>query len=199
MSTRTNRQRARRLERRVCGICDEPAGVMRHIAGRPIPLCSTCNAGLDILAGRPGEDRGSDRTKFRILMEMGTPRRRGEWPDWATTAPENVNDLVVDDRGPWVNISGLCRYKGYPEENVEHPAELPNTFYCRRHMEIIRTSTTAAKRRRSRDLGLCEKCGEPSRLMPRARTDREELCIQAEMRNLTVAGLCSTRRCRDCS
>ena len=199
MNTRTNRQRVRRLERRVCGVCDGPAGVMRNVSGRPIPLCSTCNEGLDILARRPGEARDSERTRLRILMEMGTPRRRGEWPNWATTAPESINDLVVDDRGPWVNEGGLCRYEAYPEENVEHPAEHPHSFHCRRHMEIMRRSIPAAKRRRSRDLGVCDKCGQPSGMLPRARTNLEELCIQAEKRNMTFAGLCSTRRCGDCS
>ena len=46
-ANRAEQQRARRLAKRTCGQCGEPAAAMAPWAGQQIPICGTCQAKLD--------------------------------------------------------------------------------------------------------------------------------------------------------
>ena len=123
------------------------------------------------------------------------------WPPWATTPADDVRQLLPSDqRGPWRdnrNCTQLSPIPGVvPAE--PHPAEPPHFFYCKAHLEAIRSTHGTTRRWPARDQGLCISCGRPAERKPVTMVD-PVACVAAEHAGSTVARLMTKSYCRGCN
>ena len=115
-------------------------------------------------------------------------------PSWMTVRADEVRTLPREEWGPWAE--GVTCVRGFPGDN--HSVEEPHFFYCRHHMEVLRSQHPAPRPHKERDLGLCVKCKEP------AEPDRNIVrlptvaCVEAEKLGITVARLSTRKFCANC-
>ena len=115
------------------------------------------------------------------------------WPLWATLRAEQIPLLPVDQQGPWSYREAVCRVG----RDGPHPTQPPYCFHCQLHIKEIRAKVKQDKPWRLRDQGLCVACGQPAELLPTTMNYRVA-CMQAEIRNSTVARLSTRRHCQQC-
>ena len=117
-----------------------------------------------------------------------------DMPLWMTVRAEEVRTLPKEEWGPWAE--GVTCVRGFPGDN--HPVEEPHFFYCRHHMDVLRSQHPVPRPHKERDLGLCVKCKEP------AEPDRSIVrlptvaCVEAEKLGITVARLSTRKFCDTC-
>ena len=181
---------------------DVAAATMRPFGKQRIPLCGTCD---EVLSAVVEAERAEEATKeSRLLerratlkerLEQEVPRQGNSWPWWALVTSSQILDYAgTRDLGPWAEANGRCDVGG--EE--QHDAEAPFVFHCREHAQERQGRTTSAKPEGRRDKGICITCGAPAELNPAVRGTHRELCVRAELAQITVARLCTQRLCYDC-
>ena len=123
------------------------------------------------------------------------------WPPWATTLPDEIQRLLPPDQwGSWrrkLNCPLPNRVPGVvPGE--PHPVEPPHFYFCRAHLEAIRSNYRTIKPWPARDQGLCVTCGDPAERKP-VTMIYPVACLEAERTGTTVARIMTHSYCRGCN
>ena len=123
------------------------------------------------------------------------------WPPWATTPADDVRQLLPpEQRGPWrdnLNCSQSSPVPGGVPAGP-HPTERPHFYFCKAHLEAIRSTHGTTRRWAARDQGLCISCGEPAERKPVTMV-HPVACFAAEKAGTTVARLMTKSYCRSCT
>ena len=132
---------------------------------------------------------------------MTTGENHIPWPPWATTPAEDIRQLLSADQwGPWkdnLNCLQSTPIPGIVPAGL-HPAEPPFFFFCRAHLEQIRSKRGTTRPWLARDQGLCVSCGEPAERKP-VTMAAPVACVEAERTGSTVARLMTKSYCAKCN
>ena len=122
----------------------------------------------------------------RRCRDKGTAGPGGRWcqqPDPGLCRPDlDLAERTAD--ATWEERAARCRSS--------------LCVHCREHAQERQGRTTSAKPEGRRDKGICITCGAPAELNPAVRGTHRELCVRAELAQITVARLCTQRLCYDC-
>ena len=123
------------------------------------------------------------------------------WPPWAITPADDVRQLLPpEQRGPWRDNLNCTQSTPLPGVVAAgpHPAEPPDFFHCKAHLNAIRRTHGTTRRWPARDQGLCISCGEPAERKP-VTMESSVACATAERADTTVARLMTKSYCRGCN